>query len=86
MKPKSLILPAVALLALLGGAASASAEIVFLSSGRTLSVKAHRLDGDNIVLTLRSGGEVTCNKDLIENCRRAIQRDAADAGPGCTHT
>jgi len=66
MKPKSLILPAVALLALLGGAASASAEIVFLSSGRTLSVKAHRLDGDNIVLTLRSGGEVTCNKDLIE--------------------
>jgi soluble lytic murein transglycosylase-like protein len=65
MTPKSLILPAVALLALLAAAAPASAEIAFLSSGRTLSIKAHRIDGDNVVLTLRSGGEVTCNKDLI---------------------
>ena len=65
MKLKSLILPAVTLLALLAAAAPASAEIVFLSSGRSLSVKAHRVDGDNIVLTLRGGGEVTCDKDLI---------------------
>jgi hypothetical protein len=65
MKPKSLIVPAAALLALLAGAAPASAEIIFLSSGRTLSVKGHRVDGDHIVLTLRSGGEVTCDKDLI---------------------
>src|SRR3954447_18927870 len=47
-------------------AAPASPEIVFLSSGRTLSVKDHRIDGDSIVLTLRSGGQVTCAKDLIE--------------------
>src|SRR3954449_7994435 len=47
-------------------AVPASAEIVFLSSGRTLSVKDHRIDGDSIVLTLRSGGQVTCAKDLIE--------------------
>ena len=40
----------------------ASAEIVFLSSGRTLSVKGHRVDGDTIVLTLRSGGEVTSTR------------------------
>jgi hypothetical protein len=65
MKSKTLFLPAAALFALIVVEAPASAEIVFLSSGRTLSVKAHRLDGDNIVLTLRSGGEVTCNKDLI---------------------
>lgn len=65
MKPKSLILPAAALLGLLGAAAPASAEIAFLSSGRTLSVKSHRVDGDRIILTLRSGGEVTCDKDLI---------------------
>ncbi len=65
MKPKSLILPAAALLALLAAAAPASAEIIFLSSGRTLSVKGHRVDGDHIVLTLRSGGEVTCDKDLV---------------------
>ena len=65
MKPKSLILSAAALLALLATAAPASAEIIFLSSGRTLSARGHRVDGDHIVLTLRSGGEVTCDKDLI---------------------
>jgi soluble lytic murein transglycosylase-like protein len=65
MKPKSLFLPAAALFALLTAVAPASAEMVFLSSGRTLSVKGHRVDGDHIVLTLRSGGEVTCDKDLI---------------------
>jgi soluble lytic murein transglycosylase-like protein len=44
----------------------ASAEIVFMTSGRTLSVKTHRNDGDSFVLTLRSGGEVTCDKNLID--------------------
>lgn len=47
-------------------AASAQAEIVFLTSGRTLSVKSHRLDGESIILSLRGGGEVTCDKSLIE--------------------
>jgi soluble lytic murein transglycosylase-like protein len=37
-----------------------------MTSGRTLSVKTHRNDGDSVVLTLRSGGEVTCEKSLIE--------------------
>jgi len=48
------------------GSSLASAEIVFLTSGRTLSVKDHRTTGDAVVLTLRSGGEVTCDKALIE--------------------
>jgi hypothetical protein len=65
MKLKTLFPSAAALFAVIVAATPASAEIVFLSSGRTLSVTAHRLDGENIVLTLRSGGEVTCNKDLI---------------------
>jgi hypothetical protein len=56
---------AAATLALLTTAVPASAEIIFLTSGRTLSVKGHKADGDTIVLTLRSGGEVTCNKNLI---------------------
>jgi hypothetical protein len=47
-------------------AVPASAEIVFLTSGRTLSVKSHRTDGDLVVLALRSGGEVTCDQTLIE--------------------
>src|SRR5215831_5305701 len=65
MTSRTPFLLAVALLALLVPASTASAEIVFLSSGRTLSVKGHKVDGDHVVLTLRSGGEVTCDKDLI---------------------
>jgi hypothetical protein len=43
----------------------ARAELVFLSSGRTLSVLNHRDDGDAVVLALRGGGEVTCDRSLI---------------------
>ena len=43
------------------------AELVFLSTGRTLSVKSHRLDGDNVTFTLRTGGEVTCALALIDH-------------------
>ena len=64
LKPQY-VLPT-ALLALLAMAVPASAEIVFLTSGRTLSVKSHKVDGDHIVLTLRSGGEVTCDKSIVE--------------------
>jgi hypothetical protein len=66
MKFKAALFLPVAFLALLTTAVPASAEIVFLSSGRTLSVKSHRVDGESIVLILRSGGEVTCDKTLIE--------------------
>ena len=66
MKVKTPILLSVTTLAILAAPSIASAEIVFLSSGRTLSVKEHTVDGDSIILTLRSGGQVTCNKDLIE--------------------
>jgi soluble lytic murein transglycosylase-like protein len=47
-------------------AAPAAGEIIVLSSGRTLSVKSHRFEGDAIVLTLRTGGEVTCDKTIVE--------------------
>jgi hypothetical protein len=46
-------------------ASTASAEIVYLTSGRTLSVKAHRDEGQAVILTLRAGGEVSCDKGLI---------------------
>jgi hypothetical protein len=48
------------------GSSLASAEIVFMTSGGTLSIKGHTTDGDSITLTLRSGGTVTCDKQLIE--------------------
>jgi hypothetical protein len=51
---------------LIGASTLASAEIVFMTSGGTLSVKGHSTDGDTVVLTLRTGGQVTCDKSLIE--------------------
>jgi hypothetical protein len=66
MKANIPVLLGVAVVALVASASPAAAEIVFLTSGRTLSVKEHAIDGDFIVLTLRSGGQVTCRKDLIE--------------------
>jgi transglycosylase-like protein with SLT domain len=44
----------------------ASAEIIVLGSGRTLSVKGHRTDGESIILTLRNGGEVTVDRTFVD--------------------
>jgi len=57
---------AAAALVLTAGMGQARAEIVFLTSGRSISVKGHRVDGDRIVLSLRAGGEVTCDRSLVE--------------------
>ena len=93
MRPKAKLL-GVAVLALVGTAAPASAEIVFLTSGRTLSVKSHTIDGESIVMTLRSGGQVTCDKNLIDKIepdevlyvdpdapKPAVAEPAADSQP-----
>lgn len=53
------------LLGLLVSVADARADLVYLNTGRTLSVRAIRFDGDSAVLTLRSGGEVVCDRALI---------------------
>ena len=66
MMLKALVLTSAVILASVGTAVPASAEIVFLTSGKSISVKSHRIDGQSIVLTLRAGGEVTCDKSLIE--------------------
>jgi membrane-bound lytic murein transglycosylase B len=50
---------------LMGASSVASAEIVFMTSGGTLSVKGHTTNGDTVTLTLRTGGTVTCDKFLI---------------------
>jgi hypothetical protein len=46
-------------------AAPAGAEIAFFSSGRTLSIKGHRTEGDSLVLMLRAGGEIVCDASTI---------------------
>ena len=66
MRLRLCLVTSTVILAALGLPTAAQAEIVFLTSNRTLSVKGHRVEGDSIVLTLRSGGEVTCDKSLIE--------------------
>jgi Transglycosylase SLT domain len=47
------------------GPAAARAEIVHLSTGRTMSVKSHRLEDGWATLVLRAGGEITCPANLI---------------------
>jgi hypothetical protein len=59
------VLVALSLAGVLAQAAPARAELVFFATGRTLSIKAHRVDGASLVLTLRSGAEVVCEASLI---------------------
>jgi hypothetical protein len=49
------------------GAVQASAEIIYLASGRTLSVRSHRIEGDSILLVLRGGGEMTCPVSFVRD-------------------
>jgi soluble lytic murein transglycosylase-like protein len=47
------------------GPQSASAELVFFTSGRAMSVKEVRNEGETVVLVLRNGGEIVCDRGLI---------------------
>jgi len=49
----------------LGAAAPARAELAFFAGGSTMSIKGHRLDGESLVLSLRTGGEIVCDPSLI---------------------
>jgi hypothetical protein len=51
-------------LELLGGVARA--ELVFLASGRTMTVQSHRFEGDLVVLKLRGGGEIVCAASTVD--------------------
>jgi soluble lytic murein transglycosylase-like protein len=45
---------------------AANAELLFFANGRNLSIKSHRLDGDSVVVTLRSGGEMILEQSAID--------------------
>ena len=49
----------------LAAASDARAEIVFFATGRTMSIRTHRVDGDNYVFVLRDGGEMMCARTLV---------------------
>ncbi len=79
------LIPALAIPVLLAGtAAPAYAELVFFASGRSLSVKAARLDGDSLILSLRSGGEIVCDRLVITRIEpdEVPYPDPAPATPG----
>src|SRR5437773_11910263 len=59
------LISAVAAFALVAFATPSSAELVYFSSGRALSVKAVRVDGDSLILSLRGGGEIICDRSVI---------------------
>ena len=46
-------------------ATPASAELIFFSEQRTMSVAGHRFEGDRIIVSLRGGGEMTFDRALV---------------------
>ncbi len=48
-----------------GLAGSARAEIVLLENGSTLKLKEHRVEGEQLVLALKDGGEVSVPASLV---------------------
>jgi len=49
----------------LASAAPARAELVYFANGRSISVKSHREAGDSLVLELRNGGEIICDRNVV---------------------
>jgi len=59
------VIAAAAAVCIGGCAGSASAELVTFSTGRTMSIKAHREDGPSLIFTLRAGGEMVVDAGLV---------------------
>ena len=47
------------------GVVPARAELAYFSGGDSLSIRGHREEGDSLVLVLRGGGEVVCDRATI---------------------
>lgn len=65
MKLKSLAFVLVSTSVCLVAAEPAQAELAFFAGGNTMSIKAHHMDGDSLVLSLRSGGEIICDPTTV---------------------
>src|SRR3989442_2396041 len=75
---------AAVLLTCLAGSTAAQAELVFFQSGRALSVKKYRFEGENLVLTLRSGGEISSSGGGVARREPDARRDPQDVAAGLT--
>ena len=49
----------------LASVSTSAADLIFFENGRSMSVKGYREDGASIVLQLRSGGEIVCDRSLV---------------------
>ncbi len=73
----------------LGVALEARAEIVFFTTGRTLSVRGHLVQGETIVVDLRGGGQATFARALVRGIEpdevpyasASVSPDVQAAGP-----
>ena len=73
------------LLCLRSDRSGASGARVSSTTGRTLSVKAHRVDGNSLVLELRGGGEIVCEASIdraLRARRSAVPGARADRRGG----
>src|SRR3989338_8367106 len=43
----------------------ASADLIFFSEQRSMSVSSHRFEGDRVIVALRGGGEMSFDRALI---------------------
>ena len=46
-------------------AAPASAELIFFSEQRSMSIASHRVEGDRLIVALRGGGEMSFDRALV---------------------
>ena len=77
--------------AFLAAAPAARAEIALLANGQTFKVDRHRVDGELVWLSLRSGGEIALPAghvrgyvpdEVVEEVEKAAAQALAKAGPG----
>ena len=59
-------------LVLAGAATPARADLVYFASGRSMSVKATRINRESLILTLRGGGEIVCDRTTISRIERGL--------------
>lgn len=64
-----------------------SAELIFFSEQRSMSVASHRFEGDRVIVALRGGGEMSFDRSLITKIApdEVPYAPVADKAPGETH-
>lgn len=63
---------------MLGSVSQLNADMLFFASGRTMSVKDYRVDGDIITVTLRHGGEASFDRAIVTRIAPDEIRDVDD--------